>query len=655
MEYIVQFDSLDALNTSVRTQTEAWAQELEKIKGKVQTLIDSSNMSGQAAENVRCYFENIHMTIIGLLSQLISLHNSNCLIYKSDYQSDVDKDLHAVICSDEINSYHTRLNTRKNKAVGIDDELRSAVNSIKDIFNISYADITETAGRYDSARKFLSDLDNQIEELENSHYGSDFTNTSQMIASLKAFIKEQTSATRSYKTDFTVEALASSKTFGELYDAYVAVSKECEEKAAALDEAIENEKDRVAALQEEYKEREKKAKVFKWIVTAVCIVGAIAATVATAGAASGLAAVAIAGSISAASSAVTAAAGNLADQYVEHGYDHSKYDWGALGKDVVVAGVAGFVTGAVGSGVSGAITSKLSSSAVGSAMLHSNSALVRIGTSAAIGSVSEVSSGVVSRGAATLITTGDIGRAWDEATDLGNIAVDVATGAAGGVMDNLASNKAKQDLVDKAASDYNASHNPLKDGQEAGLTNLKPTKNNGVDFKDSDYIYRTSNGDPIEIKIKSTGDRVKDYELAEKMLKEQGIDIDFKKLRKGSKREYVWHHLDDYNVTTNETTMQFIKVDAHEAIENHAGSAMQYHKANGQGYKKTAFTPEEIKFKPSEAISTTTDGIVETAVSNGKMSGDGYSIYRKILTTDKQVMDSKMSHIISKRPGVIGV
>ena len=97
MSYKVDFDSLDSMYNAVGNQANNWISELEAVKGKLQILLDSSNMSGAAADNIKSYIENVHMTLIALLTQLVSLHSSNCLLYKSDYQTKVDTGLHSVI------------------------------------------------------------------------------------------------------------------------------------------------------------------------------------------------------------------------------------------------------------------------------------------------------------------------------------------------------------------------------------------------------------------------------------------------------------------------------------------------------------------------------------------------------------------------------
>lgn len=618
MNYKIEFDSLDSMYNSVSNQANNWITELNAIKGKFQTLIDTSNMSGAAADNVKSYIENVHMTLIALLSQLVSLHSSNCLLYKSDYQTNVDTDLHAVIKSSELLDYKGRIDSTKATAVSIDESIAYVLKGIKDIFYVSYANISEVDAQHISVSTFLSDLDNEIKALEDNHNNNDFINTSDMIKSLSAFINEQKSTGRTYRTDFTTENLAGSSSFMQLYNSYVGVTREYEEKSSSITTAIENENERVAALQQEYEERQKKANVIKWIVTGVCVIGSIVAIAATGGAATPL----VVGAVSAVSGAVMAGANNLADQYVEHGNlieNSDKIDWSSFGKDVVVAGVAGFATGAIGAGVGGAITSKLGSTAIGNSLLHSSSSIVRVGTGAVIGSVSEVSSGIITRGVGTLITTGDVKEAFGDAVDVKQIALDAAIGGVGGGISEYSSTKQAQKAADDYASTFNKKHNPLKDGEDYGLENLKPTANGGVDFSDSDCILRTEAGDPIQVKIKSTGDRNKDYKLAEKILKEEyGIDIDFKSMRTGRNKTHVWHHMDDYNVATNETTMQFIDIKAHKAIKIHAGSAKQYQIANGSGYGKDSFDAR-YGFDPTDEMSTikggVSDGVSNTAVN----------------------------------------
>lgn len=589
MKYNVDFDSLDGMYNSMAGQTNTWMAELDDIKTKLQILADSTNMSGAAADNVKLYIKSVHFTIIGLLSQLIALHSSNCLLYKRDYQSNVDRGLHAKIKESEINDIKKKVVANNKDAIAIDESIAYVLRGIKDIFYVSYRNISDVDASHISVTKFLTELDQEIKNLENTHFNNDFINSTRMINSLKSFINEQRSCSRSYKTDFSIDKLSSSASFLELYNSAVEISKEFDGKSDAINTAIENENERIADLQEEYEERQKKAKIINWAVTGVCIVGSIAAIAATGGAATPL----VVGGISAVSGAFIAGTGNLTSQYVQHGnlFENSdKIDWASFGGDVVIAGVTGFVTGYVGGVVGDKITKFAQGTQIGKNLLSSTNAVTRIGTGAAIGSVSEVGSGIVSRGAGTFISSGFNGKeALDDAFDVKNIALDAVLGGTSGGVEQYSSIKKAQNAADNAALDYNSKRNPFETGKENGLENIKQTKNGGVDFSDSDYILRTESGEPIQVKIKSTGNRAKDYKQAEKILKEEyGIDIDFKSMRTGQNKTHVWNHMDDYNALTNETTMQFIEIDAHKAIGNHAGSASQYHVAHGEGYGKQA-------------------------------------------------------------------
>lgn len=424
MGYKVEYDTLDGLFNGLSTQTNQWLANFQKLQTAVETISESKSFSGEGAENICSYFKNVHGTIIGLMGTLLSTHSANCLLYKQDYQQNVDRDLHAVIHESELNQIKRSIQSNKTLAISVNDEVQYALEQVRDIFYYAYRDVSDVDAAHKSIVDFLDDLDTEIKDLEQRHANEDFLNSAQMISSLRSFIAEQSGKGRSYKQTFTPANLANSSAFQQVYGAYVSVQDELEQKADAIDTAIENENQRVDDLQKEYEERQKKANIINWVVTGVCVVGSIVAIAATGGAATPL----VVAGISAVSSAVIAGTHNLTGQYVQNG-SLSNLDLMSLGKDVVVGAATGFVTGYLGSSISGAISSGLGNTALGSTLLNSSSAAVRIGTGAVIGSASQVGSGIVSRGAGTLISSGgDVGAAMDSAFIGKNILIDAAIG-----------------------------------------------------------------------------------------------------------------------------------------------------------------------------------------------------------------------------------
>lgn len=172
--------------------------------------------------------------------------------------------------------------------------------------------------------------------------------------------------------------------------------------------------------------------IVNWGVTILCAVGSIVA-IALIPVTGGASILLIAG-VSAISAAIVAATRSITTQQRDKG----TVDWGEVGKEAGTAAIVGAITGAIGAGIGGAITTGLAGTGLGSALMGSSSTIVRVLTGAVIGSVSELVSGMVTRGTAEItesyLETGtvDLGDAWDAATDPMQMVLDVAIGGATG-------------------------------------------------------------------------------------------------------------------------------------------------------------------------------------------------------------------------------
>lgn len=408
--------------------------------------------------------------VIGLLGRIISAHADNCLLYKRAYQDNIDTSVHAVILEDELTDIIGDLHVYQNQTYSVDCQIRSALTSISDIFyNQSYRGYSTVDDDFETTKNKVKTLDKDIHSLENSHLNSDFTNTEVLLEKLTAYLNTQLSKPKSYKTEFSLEQAQKDPTLQEIALAYKALSEESDAKRTALKTAGENEQARVEILQKEYEERQQTATIINWVVTGLCIVGSIAITVATCGAASPLAVALTVGAVSAGSGVIMAGTQSITSQWVETG-DLSKTDWLDVGKCSLIAGVTGFVTGFVSAGVGGVVTSKLASAAVTAPLINSSSTVTRVATHVVIGSVSEVASGTVSRFAGGIISTGDVDESLKQAFDPKNMLFDAALGGATGGVQGL--KKPQQNSVNlmspeqtqqrELVSSIEDANNPLK-------------------------------------------------------------------------------------------------------------------------------------------------------------------------------------------------
>lgn len=103
--------------------------------------------------------------------------------------------------------------------------------------------------------------------------------------------------------------------------------------------------------------------------------------------------------------------------------------------------------------------------------------------------------------------------------------------------------------------------NPNKKAlKELGIKLPKSKTGLSVDFADSPYLYPVTGNQKNIVKIKLTGTRRNDDRLAYEL---SGI-------RKN--KNYTWHHLDDYDSTTNTCTMQLVDLEIHVKTYPHYGS-----------------------------------------------------------------------------------
>lgn len=130
-----------------------------------------------------------------------------------------------------------------------------------------------------------------------------------------------------------------------------------------------------------------------------------------------------------------------------------------------------------------------------------------------------------------------------------------------------------QIIADNAAKKYNTIYDPAEKAISKGYTGVIKTSNNGVSFQGTDYIYKV-NGEEAVATIRATGSRKGDFRLANAKFGLESVPDG-----------YVWHHLDNYNVTDNTMTLELIEENAHKAAIPHAGACAQYNAVHMEKYK----------------------------------------------------------------------
>lgn len=212
--------------------------------------------------------------------------------------------------------------------------------------------------------------------------------------------------------------------------------------------------------------------IVNWGVTIVCVVGSMAIIAATGGAG-----ILLIAAISAGSAAIIAATRSITTQQRDKG----SVDWTEVAKEAAVAAAVGAVTGAIGAGIGGALTSGLSGTSWAAPLLNSSSTATRMAAGAAIGSISEVLSGVASRGVAeateSYLENGSVrfGDVWDAAMDPQQIVLDAAIGGfSGGVSSAKKPKETMEDFIDsERTANTKSEQRILSELEDAGELDIR--------------------------------------------------------------------------------------------------------------------------------------------------------------------------------------
>ena len=342
MSYKVEYERLDETVDLLSQAVDSWLKENERLDSSVKAIIGSSNISGSAADSLKSYLSYSYPLINRSFSDLVKLFIDNLIIYRQDYYGSIDPDSATVIHDRELFTIKDQIRMWDSEASNVGAEAQSVAASVSDLVAFPSLDTNMVNAAAKIITQKIENLDADINSLENKHLGSDFSSIDAMINSLNAVVKELSGKNRDFKTSFNAASMKSLNGIPALMAAEVAVKNDLSAKQSEAKLALDLENARIQKEAEAARAaREKKATIAKWVLTGAVAVASAAIIIST----GGLAAPVIVGAVS---GAVLGAFNTGADEYTEKGWETDDWEWGRIGKDAVVGGISGAITGFAG-------------------------------------------------------------------------------------------------------------------------------------------------------------------------------------------------------------------------------------------------------------------------------------------------------------------
>ncbi len=361
----VYYHSIYDITTEASSLGQKWTEKLSKISEKVNAFSgDKYSFQGTAAQNTKDYMSEVHGFLLMSLLEICAAYSAKALTYYSGYYSKVDsgqgmesfKTLHTTIVHDEVKSggsVEKKLKKIRSKAEDVNSAALRVSNSVRDLVSLPSPKLTELQEAVRVTAQIAKDLDSRVDSYEGSRKG-DFTNLDRLISAADQLIRTQLSQSRRPVVAYQSGQITQMCNFQDMWVSLQAVDNEYSliTQDPEFEVAIQ-----LASMKEEYQKQEdqESRKWVKWAKIGIAVIATAALIVCTAGV--GLAATVVIGGVI---GAVEYGSYAALDAYYEDG-SIDREDWSKIGREALVGGVKGMVSGyfgKVGGGLGGEVLKK---------------------------------------------------------------------------------------------------------------------------------------------------------------------------------------------------------------------------------------------------------------------------------------------------------
>lgn len=250
-EILVDFEELDVVNYNLSRRVNEWSENIADILTAITNFVNSDSLTGEGAKAIKDYFENVHSTIVQALTLLLQTHSQNLLMYKVDYQNNIDSATNAYIPCSEIDEIKDALNRQYQNSMSVEESIGSAISKVNYLIDTPAPKLNYIEKLYSQINTDLQTLYDDITDLEDRHLKSDFSETKELTDSLTSLINEYLSKDKTVKNSFDVGVMKSSAAYKALEAAKKAVVSKQLKRSNELNAAYECELAHMKRLNEE--------------------------------------------------------------------------------------------------------------------------------------------------------------------------------------------------------------------------------------------------------------------------------------------------------------------------------------------------------------------------------------------------------------------
>lgn len=206
MGYYVKMQELLETGHRLVRQTEEWKKQLEAVRSCVQDFIRDPGCSGRAAESMKAYMKEVHLTLLDWMLANIASYRSSLIMYVNGYR-EIEPDPGAKISQDVLEEELEFLIREKAAYEQTAEELRQVYRELRGVMDIGADTCDGLSDQYDAAIRYVEKVRCDVGEYEEQH-SHDLESFHEMNGYIKGMIERHMGGDARGLTSYRAGSLA---------------------------------------------------------------------------------------------------------------------------------------------------------------------------------------------------------------------------------------------------------------------------------------------------------------------------------------------------------------------------------------------------------------------------------------------------------------
>lgn len=186
MSYHVRIEELHNTSHSLIKQIDTWKEQLLNVRKSLAAIVHME-MGGEAAEALRAYVQEVHITALDWILELLDTYRSSLIVYVDGYRS-IEPDMQGEISQKVLEDQLECLQREKADFLQTAENIEQIFRELNQYMDVDGVYLEDMEPCYDRAIQYAEQVRTQVGEYEETHC-HDVDTIAEMMAYIEKFLR----------------------------------------------------------------------------------------------------------------------------------------------------------------------------------------------------------------------------------------------------------------------------------------------------------------------------------------------------------------------------------------------------------------------------------------------------------------------------------